>query len=101
MRVSQPTIHGTAGSGVAVASGPWAPEPLDTFLGEVQPTADDSFGRLYDDDSPARTTGRAADMSGTTQGFLRAIGEARRSSPLRSAAVRRAVLSRLLQNMSA
>ena len=40
-------------------------------------TADDSFGRLDDDDYPAYTMGRAAEMLGTTQGFLRAIGEAR------------------------
>ncbi|MGW7089091.1 helix-turn-helix domain-containing protein [Streptomyces sp. NPDC054871] len=48
-------------------------------------TADDSFGRLDDDDYPAYTTGRAADILGTTQGFLRAIGEARLITPLRSA----------------
>ncbi|MFF3418860.1 MerR family transcriptional regulator [Streptomyces sp. NPDC002698] len=46
-------------------------------------TADDSFGRL-DDDYPDCTMGRAADMLGTTQGFLRAIGEACLSTPLRS-----------------
>ncbi len=40
-------------------------------------TADDSFGRLDDDDYPAYTMGRAAEMLNTTQGFLRAIGEAR------------------------
>ncbi|MFD9381310.1 MerR family transcriptional regulator [Streptomyces sp. NPDC059999] len=47
-------------------------------------TADDSFGRL-DDDYPAYTMGRAAAMLGTTQGFLRAIGDARLITPLRSA----------------
>ncbi|MFG2858852.1 MerR family transcriptional regulator [Streptomyces mirabilis] len=47
-------------------------------------TADDSFNRL-DDDYPAYTMGRAADMLGTTQGFLRALGEARLITPLRSA----------------
>ncbi|MFD3780437.1 MerR family transcriptional regulator [Streptomyces sp. NPDC058612] len=47
-------------------------------------TADDSFGRLDDDDFPAYTMGRAADMLGTTQSFLRAIGEARLITPLRS-----------------
>ncbi|CAM5702247.1 MerR family transcriptional regulator [Streptomyces hirsutus] len=36
-------------------------------------TADDSYGRL-DDDYPAYTMGRAADMLGTTPGFLRAAG---------------------------
>ncbi|KOU42503.1 MerR family transcriptional regulator [Streptomyces sp. WM6373] len=51
-------------------------------------TADDSFDRLDDDDYPAYTMGRAAEMLGTTQGFLRAIGEARLArliTPLRSA----------------
>ncbi|MGW5849940.1 MerR family transcriptional regulator [Streptomyces sp. NPDC055254] len=48
-------------------------------------TADDSLGRLDDDGYPAYTMGRAADMLGTTQGFLRAIGEARLITPLRSA----------------
>jgi DNA-binding transcriptional MerR regulator len=47
-------------------------------------TADDSYGRLDDDDYPAYTMGRAADMLGTTQGFLRPIGEARLIAPLRS-----------------
>ncbi|MEV7401922.1 MerR family transcriptional regulator [Streptomyces sp. NPDC091267] len=47
-------------------------------------TADDSFGRLDDDDYPAYTMGRAAEMLHTTQGFLRAIGEARLITPLRS-----------------
>ncbi|MFD3547479.1 MerR family transcriptional regulator [Streptomyces sp. NPDC058655] len=48
-------------------------------------TADDSYGRLDDDDYPAYTMGRAADMLGTTQSFLRAIGDARLITPLRSA----------------
>ncbi|MEU0786103.1 MerR family transcriptional regulator [Streptomyces sp. NPDC006173] len=48
-------------------------------------TADDSFRRLDDDDYPAYTMGRAAEMLGTPQGFLRAIGEARLITPLRSA----------------
>jgi len=47
-------------------------------------TADDSFSRLEDDDYPAYTMGRAAELLGTTQGFLRAIGEARLITPLRS-----------------
>ncbi|MBE9497952.1 MerR family transcriptional regulator [Streptomyces sp. GKU 257-1] len=48
-------------------------------------TADDIFGRLDDDDYPAYTMGRAAEILGTTRGFLRAIGEARLITPLRSA----------------
>ncbi|MFE9942041.1 helix-turn-helix domain-containing protein [Streptomyces hirsutus] len=47
-------------------------------------TADDSFNRLDDDDYPAYTMGRAAAMLGTTPGFLRALGEARLITPLRS-----------------
>ncbi|MGA4538828.1 MerR family transcriptional regulator [Uniformispora flossi] len=47
-------------------------------------TAEDTFSRLDDDDYPAYTMGRAAEMLGTTQGFLRAIGEARLITPLRS-----------------
>ncbi len=40
--------------------------------------------RLDDDDYPAYTMGRAAEMIGTTPAFLRAIGEARLITPLRS-----------------
>jgi DNA-binding transcriptional MerR regulator len=47
-------------------------------------TADDSFGRLDDDDYPAYTMGRAAEMLHTTPAFLRAVGEARLITPLRS-----------------
>ncbi|MGQ4444304.1 MerR family DNA-binding transcriptional regulator [Streptomyces violaceoruber] len=47
-------------------------------------TADDSYGRLDDDDYPAYTMGRAAEMLGTTPAFLRAVGEARLITPLRS-----------------
>jgi len=47
-------------------------------------TAGDSYDRLDDDDYPACTMGRAAEMLGTTQGFLRAIGEAGLITPLRS-----------------
>jgi DNA-binding transcriptional MerR regulator len=48
-------------------------------------TAGDSFNRLDDDDYPAYTMGRAAEILGTTQAFLRAVGEARLITPLRSA----------------
>ncbi|MGW7046407.1 MerR family transcriptional regulator [Streptomyces avermitilis] len=47
-------------------------------------TADNSHNRLEDDDYPAYTMGRAAELLGTTQGFLRAIGDARLITPLRS-----------------
>ncbi|MFJ1972785.1 MerR family transcriptional regulator [Streptomyces sp. NPDC087903] len=52
-------------------------------------TADDSIGRLDDDDCPGCTMGRAAELLGTTPGFLRAIGEARLITPLRSGGGRR------------
>jgi DNA-binding transcriptional MerR regulator len=41
-------------------------------------------GNLDDDDYPAYTMGRAADVLGTTPAFLRAVGEARLIAPLRS-----------------
>ncbi|WP_443076594.1 MerR family transcriptional regulator [Streptomyces sp. TRM 70361] len=40
--------------------------------------------RLDDDDFPAYTMGRAAEMIGTTPAFLRAVGEAGLITPLRS-----------------
>jgi len=39
---------------------------------------------LDNDDYPAYTMGRAAEMLGTTPAFLRALGEARLITPLRS-----------------
>ncbi|MDE3720803.1 MerR family transcriptional regulator [Nocardiopsis sp. N85] len=47
-----------------------------------RPGAEDRFD---DDDYPAYTMGRAAEMIGTTPAFLRALGEARLIEPLRSA----------------
>ena len=44
----------------------------------------DPLDRLNDDDFPAYTMGRAAEMIGTTPAFLRAIGDARLITPLRS-----------------
>ncbi|MFI1165055.1 MerR family transcriptional regulator [Streptomyces sp. NPDC020801] len=41
-------------------------------------------GNLDDDDYPAYTMGRAADILGTTPAFLRAVGEAKLITPLRS-----------------
>jgi DNA-binding transcriptional MerR regulator len=40
--------------------------------------------KLDDDDYPAYTMGRAAEILGTTQGFLRSLGEARLIEPQRS-----------------
>jgi hypothetical protein len=53
---------------------PMAPGPLTRVPQRGEMTADDSFGRL-DDDYPAYTMGRAAEILGTTPAFLRAIGE--------------------------
>jgi DNA-binding transcriptional MerR regulator len=47
-------------------------------------TEDNPLGRLDDDDYPAYTMGRAAEILGTTPAFLRAVGEARLITPLRS-----------------
>ncbi|MEU9988847.1 MerR family transcriptional regulator [Streptomyces sp. NPDC048045] len=41
-------------------------------------------GSLDDDDYPAYTMGRAADVLGTTPAFLRAVGETGLITPLRS-----------------
>ncbi|WP_225832447.1 MerR family transcriptional regulator [Streptomyces sp. NK08204] len=41
-------------------------------------------GNLDDDDYPAYTMGRAADVLGTTPAFLRAVGETGLITPLRS-----------------
>ncbi|MET9908749.1 MerR family transcriptional regulator [Streptomyces sp. NPDC006476] len=41
-------------------------------------------GNLDDDDYPAYTMGRAADVLGTTPAFLRAVGEIELIAPLRS-----------------
>ncbi len=46
-----------------------------------RPDRPDAF---EDDDYPAYTMGRAAEMIGVTPGFLRALGEARLITPLRS-----------------
>jgi DNA-binding transcriptional MerR regulator len=43
-----------------------------------------AHGNLDDDDYPAYTMGRAADVLGTTPAFLRAVGEAGLITPLRS-----------------
>ncbi|MFF3991326.1 MerR family transcriptional regulator [Streptomyces sp. NPDC001601] len=49
------------------------------------PAENDSVvGNLDDDDYPAYTMGRAADVLGTTPAFLRAVGEAGLITPLRS-----------------
>ncbi|WP_328584581.1 MerR family transcriptional regulator [Streptomyces sp. NBC_00370] len=50
----------------------------------TQASRPNTADRLDDDDYPAYTMGRAAEMIGSTPAFLRAIGEARLIVPLRS-----------------
>ena len=47
-------------------------------------TADESLGRLDDDDYPAYTMGRAAEITGSSQDFLRRLDEAKLITPFRS-----------------
>ena len=44
-------------------------------------TAEISHDRLNDEDYPAYTMGRAAEMLGTTPGFLRSLDEAKLIEP--------------------
>lgn len=48
------------------------------------PAENSPHRNLDDDDYPAYTMGRAADLLGTTPAFLRALGEAKLITPLRS-----------------
>jgi DNA-binding transcriptional MerR regulator len=48
------------------------------------PAENSPHRNLDDDDYPAYTMGRAADLLGTTPAFLRALGEAQLIAPLRS-----------------
>jgi len=57
---------------------PLIPDPRDTATS----TADDKFD---DEHYPAYTMGRAAEMLGTTPGFLRSLDEAKLIEPQRSA----------------
>ncbi|MEU3842716.1 MerR family transcriptional regulator [Streptomyces sp. NPDC028635] len=50
----------------------------------MPPRSTRAVSPLDDDDYPAYTMGRAADMLGTTPAFLRALGEHRLITPLRS-----------------
>ncbi len=49
-----------------------------------RPHIPDTVNSFDDDDYPAYTMGRAAEMTGTTAGFLRALGEQGVITPLRS-----------------
>ncbi|MEV6809573.1 MerR family transcriptional regulator [Streptomyces sp. NPDC017248] len=50
----------------------------------MPPAASRPVDNLDDDDYPAYTMGRAAEMLGTTPAFLRALGDHRLITPLRS-----------------
>ncbi|MFH8565662.1 helix-turn-helix domain-containing protein [Streptomyces sp. NPDC017988] len=50
----------------------------------MDPASSRPVDHLDDDDYPAYTMGRAADMLGITPAFLRALGEHRLITPLRS-----------------
>lgn len=50
----------------------------------MPPAASRPVDNLDDDDYPAYTMGRAAEMLGTTPAFLRTLGEHRLIAPLRS-----------------
>ncbi|WP_405016464.1 MerR family transcriptional regulator [Kitasatospora sp. NBC_00070] len=48
------------------------------------PDTPTAVGNFDDDDYPAYTMGRAAEMTGTTPGFLRSLGDQGLITPLRS-----------------
>jgi DNA-binding transcriptional MerR regulator len=50
----------------------------------MDPTGQSMTDKLDDDDYPAYTMGRAAEMLGTTPGFLRSLDEAKLITPQRS-----------------
>lgn len=52
-------------------------------------TVETPLNRIDDDDCPAYTVGRAAEMLGTTPAFPRAVGEAVPIAPLRCEGHRR------------
>jgi len=52
--------------------------------GTPDPVGATAAGKLDDDDYPAYTMGRAAEILGTTQAFLRSLGEAGLIEPQRS-----------------
>jgi hypothetical protein len=61
-------------------------EPAPDEQAPGAPTPDqDVADRFDDEDYPAYTMGRAADMLGTTPGFLRSLDEAKLFTPQRSA----------------
>jgi DNA-binding transcriptional MerR regulator len=70
--------------GALVPYGARAPRRVPEEVQVLPENRPHSTDRLDDDDYPAYTMGRAAEMIGATPGFLRAIGEARLITPLRS-----------------
>jgi DNA-binding transcriptional MerR regulator len=51
----------------------------------MDPAGQNMTDKLDDDDYPAYTMGRAAELLGTTQGFLRSLDDAKLITPQRSA----------------
>lgn len=72
---------------------PWAPvlrhrgpHDVEGAMDPAQrPVSDKMSDKFDDDDYPAYTMGRAAEMLGTTPGFLRSLDEAKLITPQRSA----------------
>jgi MerR HTH family regulatory protein len=72
---------------------PWAPvlrhrgpHDVEGAMDPVQqPRSEKTADKFDDDDYPAYTMGRAAEMLGTTPGFLRSLDEAKLITPQRSA----------------
>ncbi|WP_433543957.1 MerR family transcriptional regulator (plasmid) [Streptomyces sp. CA-294286] len=66
------------------SEGSEVPVTVDNQQAPSPPREEHARDRFDDDDFPAYTMGRAAEMIGATPAFLRAIGEARLITPLRS-----------------
>lgn len=72
---------------------PWAPvlrhrgpHDVEGAMDPVQQSMSEKMADKFDDDDyPAYTMGRAAEMLGTTPGFLRSLDEAKLITPQRSA----------------
>ncbi|GAA3112171.1 hypothetical protein GCM10017687_26190 [Streptomyces echinatus] len=77
-------VDGVESSGPGCQYGARAPRRVPRKKRSMPPGSFRAVTPLDDDDFPAYTMGRAADMLGTTPAFLRALGEHRLITPLRS-----------------
>jgi hypothetical protein len=82
-RRSKP-VDGVESSGPGRRYGVRAPRCVRRKKRSMPPGSSRSVTPLDDDDYPAYTMGRAAEMLGTTPAFLRTLGEHRLITPLRS-----------------